>query len=143
MTFDALDELTRGVNLDLIVTFMTGYVRRFLKGPQFDGALDRFLGTSDWRSFRTGLEHGQNSPTYRQLLDLYKDQLRKLGYLHVEDHVQIRNSRDRGVYHLVFASRHPRGADFFRKISRKQASGQLRLMEAPANYLTGGPSDTS
>lgn len=134
MRLESLVDLTRDLRMDLIITFMTGYVRRFLSEPGFDTHLDGFLGTADWRRLRPGLETGGRSPSYRALLDLYKEQLHRIGYAYVDDHVQVLNRRERNVYHLVFASKSPRGTDFYEKISRKRATGQLRLMESSAPY---------
>jgi hypothetical protein len=62
------------------------------------------------------------------MLDLYENQLKKLGYLHVNDDARMINSKGSTIYHIVFASKHPTGEDFFRKISRRTYRGQQRLL---------------
>jgi three-Cys-motif partner protein len=126
ITFDSLGRLTDGVKMDLIIIFMTGFARRFLRTPEFEGVLDQFFGTTQWRDLRKDREIGERV-TYRSLLDLYKDQLQTLGYSYIIDDPRLANSRNSTIYHLVFASKHPRGADFFEKISRRKYNGQRRL----------------
>jgi len=124
--FDSIANLTRGRPIDLIITVMTGHLRRFIGTASMERRLDRFFGSVDWRSLVDIRESG-GRVTYRQLLDAYEDGLRAIGYSHVDDDVRILNKHEGVIYHLVFASKHPRGADFFRKISRRRFRGQYRL----------------
>lgn len=122
MTFESIERLTRGLRMDLIITFMTNYPRRFIGQPGFQegSAFDEFMGTRDW------LKLGTHATT-RQILDLYEDQLRRIGYEHVVDDARILNSKNSTLYHLVFASKHPRGEEFFKEISRRTYSGQRKM----------------
>jgi len=127
ITFDAIEEMTSGLRIDLIITLMTGYLRRFIEHPSLQARLDPFFGSRDWRQF-VDLRASGGRVEFRHLLDHYEAQLRKLGYRDVDDHVRITNSRNSTIYHLVFASKHERGLEFFRKISQKQPSGQQQLL---------------
>lgn len=113
--FDTLRAFTEGLRIDLIITFMTGYIRRNL---DLGANLDAFMGTAAWRD---------SSKSTRQILDLYEGQLKSIGYDYVDDDIRITNSRESTLYHLVFASKHPRGLDFFRKISGRRYNGQRRM----------------
>ncbi len=126
MRFDAVTRLTQGVKLDLIIIFMSGYIRRFISTPEFERVLDGFFGTSDWRELVDKKNTGGRL-TYRHLLDLYKAQLKRIGYVHVDDSQRMANLNGSTIYHLIFASKHPRGAEFFKNISQQQYSGQRRL----------------
>jgi three-Cys-motif partner protein len=119
VSFDAVRDLTAGVRLDLIITFMTGYIRRFRDQSGFAEAVDRFVGSREWRT----------ASTTRQLLDVYEEQLRRIGYTEVDDDVRIVNSRESTLYHLIFASRHPRGREFFNRIAQRTYRGQRRLFD--------------
>lgn len=124
--FDAIEELSRGRKIDLIITFMSQSLKRFIGEPQMESALDGFFGDRNWRTL-VDKKDIAGRVTARALLDHYEDRLRKLGYAHVNDHIRILNSRESPIYHLVFASKHPRGAEFFKKISQKRFSGQNEL----------------
>lgn len=127
MSYDSMSRLTDSVRLDLIVIYMSSYVRRFLAQSEFGGTLDRFYGTDAWRSFIQRRASGERI-SYGALLDLYQKQLEKLGYNYQNAEARTINTRDRTVYHIIFASRHPLGADFFQKISRISYGGQRKLM---------------
>jgi three-Cys-motif partner protein len=124
--FDAIAGLTEGRHIDVIVTVMTSYLRRFLAEPSFAGPLSRYFGSEDWRNL-VDLRRAGEDVTSRALLDHYESRLRELGYSYFDDHVRIVNTRDSTIYHLVFASRHELGARFFRAISLKGPSGQAEM----------------
>ncbi len=126
-TFESLRRLTDGLRLDLIIVFMTDFARRFIGTEAFERPLDGFFGTPRWRDLVTRpIRRGRT--TYRDLLDLYERQLRAIGYRHVNDDGRIRGKVGGTLYHIVFASKHERGKEFFEKISRKLYSGQRRLL---------------
>jgi three-Cys-motif partner protein len=126
MSFDAVARLTYGVKLDLLIIFMSGYIRRFISTPEFARVLDAFFGTTAWRDL-VGRKHAGERLTYRHLLDLYEEQLRGIGYVHVDDSQRMTNLQGATIYHIIFASKHPRGAEFFKKISQQKYNGQRRL----------------
>jgi len=124
--FESIERMTRGLKVDLLITVMTGFIRRFMEDPGFIDRLDSFFGSTDWRSL-IELREGGEQVTNRHLLDAYQERLRALGYIHVYDHVRITNSKSSTIYHLVFASKHERGAEFFQKISRVRFTGQTQM----------------
>ena len=124
--FDSLKALTVGRPIDLIVTLMTGYLKRFIASPDLERRLDPFFGSPRWRSL-VDLKSAGQRVTFRHLLDFYEQQLRDIGYAHVDDDIRILNSNEATIYHLIFASKHPRGAEFFKKISQRSFGGQRRL----------------
>ncbi len=126
ISFEALETMTRGRRIDLIITVMTGFLKRFIDHPSYQRPLDQFFGSPDWRTLMD-LRAAGEKVTFRALLDSYEDKLRTLGYMYVDDDIRILNSRESTIYHLVFASKHPRGAEFFKKISRRKYSGQGRM----------------
>lgn len=125
IAFDSIRKLTSGVRMDLIIVFMSEYIRRFGKTPEFERQLDSLYGVPDWRPIVA--EHDGRKVTYRKILDLYEAQLGSIGYVHTDDSIAIRNSVGRVIYHIIFASRHPLGKDFFEKISTKDDEGQKRM----------------
>ena len=126
ISLEAIEEMTRGRKIDLIVTLMTGHLRRFIAMPNLEPKLDPFFGSSAWRGL-VDLRQAGGRVTYRKLLDFYEDQLRSIGYTEVDDSVRILNSKEQTLYHLVFASKHTKGAEFFRKISQRKFAGQHRM----------------
>jgi hypothetical protein len=59
------------------------------------------------------------------LADLYGEQLATLGYDHIAQlHRLMKNTRNAPLYRLLLASRNPRAAEFFQKISAIEHNGQ-------------------
>lgn len=145
--FRSVEELTSNRRIDLILTFHTGSMKRVPAdyvdtmpenlatedepleeaAPEVLTALDLFLGDKGWRSEYENARRSGAKRTSRALLDYYESKLQRIGYLYANDEVLVRNSKNVPLYHLVFASKHPRGGDLWRKISRRTSSGQGRL----------------
>ena len=125
MRFEAIKEFTKGVNFDLLVTFMTNFPRRFISHPGFGPASDfaKFIGPE---AYERDVRGRSRIETY-ELLQIYRQQLSSIGYEYVDDITRIVNTRGSTIYHSVFASRSPRGKDFFEKISQRSYTGQQRM----------------
>ena len=125
MTLDGLRRLTRGVRMDLLITFMTSFPKRFITqrgfGPESNFA--KFIGPVAYRRYVQGRSRIQT----HELLRAYRERLRTIGYRYVDDKVSVRNTNNSTIYHLVFASRHSLGKNFFEKISRRTSTGQQRM----------------
>ena len=127
--FDTIQRLVQNRKVDLLMTIQFGMgirmnLRQYLES---DGeGLTAFLGNSSWRDdFERG---GTPSQIGRRIVDRYLRQLRGLGFDTVQDReIEVRNDHNLLLYYIVFASRHPRGQDFWRKITEIQPSGQRLL----------------
>lgn len=93
--------------------------------------IDRFFGSRDWRKIYC--EWRDKTGLHRQLLDHYKQNLKKLGYVEIEGDEEVwneplmRNTKNAPLYRLLFASRHPLGEKFWRTVSQRDVHGQGRL----------------
>lgn len=94
--------------------------------------VDLFFGETKWREI---YEAWQDKPgLHRQLIDYYKERLRRLGYEEVlrgdETGYEplMRSTKKRApLYRLLFASKHALGHDFWHKVTRRDVYGQTRL----------------
>ncbi len=125
MRFESIRTLAAGGRFDLLITFMTNYPKRFISQPGF-GPNSQFAAFMGNEAYALRLE-GRKEVETHELLQLYREQLRSLGYEYVDDITRIANTRGSTIYHSVFASRHKRGKDFFEKISQRNHSGQRRM----------------
>jgi three-Cys-motif partner protein len=129
--FRTIQRLVQDRKVDLLMTIQFGMgIRMNLKQySQSDGdALTGFLGNSNWRE---DVEMGASpSQIGQRILERYIRQLRGLDYETVQNReVAVRSDQNNLLlYFIVLASRHPRGQDFWRKITQIQPSGQ-RLLE--------------
>ena len=111
--------------MDIIVTFPMGFIKRNWKRPL--DRLDRFLGGDSYRgAFLDAMEQGSGKAS-RILLDYYEGRLKDIGYKYPNDEVWIPNTKQVKLYHMVFASKHPRGNDFWQKVIKRSPHGQIRL----------------
>ena len=123
---------------DLIIHYSQQGLSRFM-GKAYQSneetRVDRFFGTSDWRMVYTRWHNKpRKTGIHRELLDLYKDRLRSLGYQDVKQSDEImsepliRNTRRNApLYRLIFASKHPLGDEFWQKITKRDIYGQKRM----------------
>jgi len=125
LTFDSLANLTRNRRVDLLYTFHTGSIKR--NAHLVLEQVDRSIGGTIWRSRYQQARRGEKS---RVILDYFERELAQLGYRqdNVDDRILMRNSRNTPMYYMVYASKHPRGKDFWEKVSAILPSGQRRLL---------------
>ena len=126
MQFGSLRKLAMRGRFDLLITFMTNYPRRFISRGGFglDSQFADFVGRE---AYSRNLQ-GRSGIGTDELLDVYKKQLASIGYKYVDDITRAINTRGSTIYHPVFASRSPRGKDFFEKIRQRTNSGQRRML---------------
>jgi three-Cys-motif partner protein len=122
--------------LDLIIHYPQAGLNRYMPiafNQQGETQVDRFFGSEDWRPILDAHARGEEAFPHRKLMDHYKDRLASLGYNETlrDDEAGIepvmKNERGVPLYRLLFASKHPLGADFWRKITGKDVHGQKRL----------------
>lgn len=121
--FNTIRSLANGRKVDLLMNIQFGMdiKRNFqLYQQKKDGSqLDSFLGGHvEWKHLKT--------PT--DVINLYKDRIRRLGYGTVEYDIVVKNTQNVPMYFLFFASKHPRGLDFWKKITKKDETGQYQLL---------------
>jgi three-Cys-motif partner protein len=129
--FDSLRAFTAGLPIDLLIYFPLGQnikrqVRHRLASTKQDDPFDTYFGTEAWRDAcerRSG-----EIPFGPKLLDLYKEQVRTLGYQCVGNVMPVVKDGERALYVLIFASKHKVGEEFWAKIAQKEPSGQGRLL---------------
>lgn len=64
----------------------------------------------------------------RDAIKVYKEQIGKLGFQTVTfTDITVRNTKNAPMYFLLFASKSPRGLDFWKKVTARDHSGQLEL----------------
>lgn len=130
LKFETLRRLTANRKLDLIINLHEGMGIRMNMHQYMekeDSALDVFVGSRRWR------EKFQSAPASldqlcREITNEYRENLRKLGYVIVDGtQVPIKARGNTLLYYLLFASKHPKGNEFWQKIREIDPHGQRRL----------------
>lgn len=143
--WETIAALAQPYSMDLIIHYPQGGLNRYM-GRAFQAEqttkIDLFFGGPEWRKIYA---QGLDKPTgcdHRQLMDLYKNKLRALGYQEVfqddeiGDEPLMRNAeKNAPLYRLLFASKHPLGDKFWRAVTRRDVHGQqLLFRETPLQY---------
>jgi three-Cys-motif partner protein len=104
--------------MDLIIHYsqngLTRNLDKYLDSSS-DTVIDRFFGDREWRNvYKDALSKKETTGIHRMLINYYKSNLGKMGYVVINDHQQtareplIRNTeRHAPLYRLIFASKHP------------------------------------
>jgi len=130
LAFDTVRKLTADRRIDLIINFHEGMGIRMNihQYTQKEGsALDSFMGSDRWRQ-RFRKAPASIDQVCREIAAEYRENLQTLGYQVFEgDQVPIRTDRNTLLYYLLFASKHPKGSEFWRKIGEIDARGQRKF----------------
>jgi three-Cys-motif partner protein len=136
--FSTIQNLTQGLRMDLIINFPLQAINRSytyaLQG--YNQKYDDFFGTNEWRSILTGPSDFRSIGA--RLLDLYKNQLRSIGYGQINDltdnqssefgDILVRGPKNIPLYYLVFAGKHRIAYKFWNEIQKIRANSQRRLL---------------
>jgi three-Cys-motif partner protein len=114
---------------EILVNFMTGHIRRFLRDESSQQSFIGLFGSSDFRaqvanSSGLALEDAAVSEYMRSLG-------RQGGYQYVLPAVVLHPEIDRTHFHLIYATRHPKGVEVF-KDTEKGAMSQMEQVRAAA-----------
>ena len=135
LEWKTIENLASVNKMDLIIYYsQSGLTRNFDNyiNSDADTIIDKFFGDREWRIiYKTSLR-GETIGVHRKLIDYYKQKLSTLGYVDVRDiedgtEPLMKNSKEAPLYRLIFASKHARGHDFWKKIVKKDAFGQGKL----------------
>jgi len=133
--FETIERLVKNRKVDLVVTFPEGMaikrnIEKFLR--QQESPLDEFMGDRNWRIIYEceKLNTLNNHERKKRLITLYKENLKKLGYVSIksEDEILIKSSQKRlPLYYILFASKHSLGHKFWSAVSEIEPTGQQKF----------------
>lgn len=114
--FSLIEKLHSKTRCDLLINIQHGMgikmnIHQYTEDADEPSALTRFLGNDSWKK----LPRTNAGDFFREVLELYKARLDSLGFGYIGREVLISNSKNTPLYLLLFASKHPRGKDFWEK----------------------------
>lgn len=135
LSWASVEALAGAGRVDLIIHYPQRALNRVMANAiktADDTTVDRFFGGPKWRSIYESYRRGEESFLHRQLMDHYKHMLGMLGYSETRRDDEVGEEPpvvgEKGVlYRLLFASKSPRGGDFWRKITQRDIHGQKTL----------------
>jgi len=136
--FSTIKNLTQGLRMDLIINFPLQAINRSytyaLQG--YEQKYDDFFGTNEWKLILKGYSDFRSVGA--RLLDLYKNQLRSIGYGQISDltdrqssesgEILVRGPKNIPLYYLIFAGKHKIAYKFWDEIQKIRANSQRRLL---------------
>lgn len=116
--FSLIENLHRKTRCDLLINIQHGMgikmnIHQYTPDASEESALTKFLGKDSWKR----LPRHNARDFFRGVLDLYKEQLHKLGFKRecIGQEVLITNDSNTPLYLLLFASKDPKGKEFWTK----------------------------
>jgi len=134
--WETVVKLSSVTRMDLIIFYpQMGLTRQMPNEVQNDSNtnIDKFFGSRKWREIYTAFNIREELYLHRKLLDLYKNNLQRLGYQDTKSDEEVGieplmvNTREAPLYRLIFASKSQLGHEFWKKITKKNHRGQRRL----------------
>jgi three-Cys-motif partner protein len=129
--FRTIETLASRGRVDLLVLFADAYdivrnLDRYVQQP--DSPLDLALGAaSNWREKLQQLPNRSRLNLRKLFAEIYRDQLRKLGYIQFGERNFHSYSKRLPLYRVIYASKHERGLEFWEKVTSKEADQQGQL----------------
>ena len=120
---------------EVLINFMTGHIRRFLKEENSYQSFAELFGSNEYREQIDELS-GQDLDD--ALVSAYTEALKHEGsFQYVLPAIVLHPEKDRTHFHLIYATRHPKGVEVFKEIEKRamakmedlRASAQRRLSE--------------
>ncbi len=139
LEWSTVEALGKMKTMDLIIHYsQNGLTRNLDKclDSSEDTVIDKFFGDRGWRNvYKDSFSKQETSGRHRMLIDYYKSNLGKMGYVVINDQQQttreplIRNTeRNAPLYRLVFASKHNLGNKIWNEVTKKNYYGQQNLL---------------
>jgi len=106
---------------EVMINFMYDFINRFLgfQNASNEESLDRCFGTPNWRAVREAPDRES------ALVNFYMEQVRANGgFPYVTSSRILKPLHDRAYFHLIYATRNPKGMKEFRNVERKVVIAQ-------------------
>lgn len=131
--FHLIETLHKRTRCDLLINVqhgmgIKGNMHQYTPDADEESALTKFLGHAKWKT----LPRHDAREFFRGVLQLYKEQLDKLGYAFTGREVLIKNTKSVPLYLLLFASKHKRGEEFWNKSMKGVLEPELGLDFGPS-----------
>jgi three-Cys-motif partner protein len=116
---DTIAPLLRLKPGEVLVNFMTGHIRRFLDSPQEEtqASFRRLFGSDDFRAKVQDLAHQDREDT---AVEEYARNVKQTGdFPYTCTAIVLHPEIDRTHFHLIYATRNPKGIEVFKEAERK------------------------
>jgi three-Cys-motif partner protein len=112
---------------EVVINLMYDFINRFLnsRDAATEASLDRFFGCKDWRGLR------ERPDRETAIVEFYIERVRAVGnYLYVTSTRILKPLHQRSYFHLIYATRSPKGIEKFRDVEKHVVTTQDRVRGA-------------
>jgi hypothetical protein len=130
-SMDTIAPLLRLAPGEVLINFMTEHIRRFIDSPvsETQESFEGLFGSADFRSQLKGLTGHDRIDA---LVETYMANVKKTGkYSFVCPAIILHPEEDRAPFHLIYATRNPRGVEVFKE-AEKRAMAVMEKARADA-----------
>ena len=114
---------------EVLINFMTGHIGRFLNEEQSQQSFEALFGSSSFRERVAGLSGREREDA--AVTEYMTNLKRQGGYEYVLPAIVLHPEIDRTHFHLIYATRHPKGVEVF-KATEKKAMQEMERVRAEA-----------
>jgi three-Cys-motif partner protein len=104
---------------EVLINFMTEHIRRFIESPQkqTQSSFVKLFGSSEFKDKLMGLEEKDREDA---LVTAYIDGVRRVGsFAYMSSAIVLHPTKDRTHFHLIYATRDPKGIEVFKDAEKK------------------------
>ena len=118
----ALETITPLLKLDpveVLITFMTEHIRRFIEWPQKQNqeSFIKLFGTSRFKDILKGLDEKDREDA---IVTAYSECVKRVGeFKYTSSAIVLHPKKNRTHFHLIYATRDPRGIQVFKDAEKK------------------------
>jgi hypothetical protein len=132
MSFETIRSIMSLDRSEVFITLMTRDMNRFLTRTNLEDVYDQLLASGEWRkAIGSGTERMSSE---RQLRNLYVHELRAIGCMVTAFRVSMDESRQT-LYHLVHATKHPKGRWLMKNVMHGQGVNGLFEYLGPEDQI--------
>jgi three-Cys-motif partner protein len=131
-SMEKISPLIKLKNSEVLINLMTGDIRRFVESSDeaTQESFKRLFGSEEFRPRVQGLR-GQDKED--AVVEVYREILGRTGGFHyTANAIVLHESNDTTRYHLIYATRNPKGIEVFKK-SEKKAMKDMRKARAESD----------
>lgn len=127
VSMDAIRPLLTHQPGEIVINFMYDFINRFLNSSDVstEESLDRFFGCREWRALR------ERTDRETAIVELYSERVRAVGgFAYVTSTKILKPLHQRAYFHLIYATRSPKGIEKFRDVEKRLVTAQDRVRDS-------------
>lgn len=112
---------------EVVINLMYDFINRFINAsdPSTEASLDRFFGCGEWRALR------DRPDRETAIVEFYVERVRIIGHFpYVTSTKILKPLHERAYFHLIYATRSPKGIEKFRDVEKRLVAEQDRVRES-------------